>query len=97
MDFADSSTVWVRRRVTFTPEASAFLALLRRLGHLDDARFAALLDELSPACEGFEDEPLVLDRDATRRLAAGWLFRLQTQLPQDQLVLLAREWPLLFG
>mgnify|MGYP006928163318 CR=1 FL=1 len=97
MDFVDSSHVWGRRRVVFTPEASSFLGLLRGLGHLDEPQFAALLEELSPACEAFDDEPLVLDRDAMRRLAASWLFRVQEQLPRDQLILLAREWPVLFG
>ncbi len=97
MGFVDSTRVWGRRRVVLTTNAGRFLVLLRRLGHLSPEHEQNLLEEISPACEAFEDEPLVLDRDDLRRLTASWLFRVQLDLPRDQVVLLAREWAFLFG
>ena len=95
MDFAED--VWDSRRVSLTQDAARFLQLVRRLGHLAPDQEEALLQELSPAFEAFDDVPVVLDRDAVRRMTASWLFRSQLDLDRDQLLLLAREWALLFS
>ncbi len=97
MDFVDGAPVWDSRRVSLTPDAARFLMLVRRLGHLAPDQEQALLEELSPGFEAYDDTPVVLDRDAVRRLTASWLFRGQLDLDREQLVLLAREWALLFG
>ncbi|HJN77972.1 MAG TPA: hypothetical protein QGF58_28920 [Myxococcota bacterium] len=91
------SAPWGHQQLQLTPEANAFLQLLRELGHLDGALFEAFLQELSPPIGALTQEPLALGRDDIRRLVGAYLFARSSELPPESLELLAREWPLLFG
>lgn len=88
---------WCFRSLRLTPQAQAYLELVKSLGYIDSKEMETLFSSLSPACESLRPEELVIDRPRIRARVAEHLFCLYETLSPEQKKLMEGEWAVLFG